>query len=180
MSSGELELSAVFTRHYAGLCRFLEGMLGEPGAAQDAAQESFLRLHRHGVDRLPGDEARFWLFRVARNLALSELARRRTRHRLRDQLVRWLRGEDAGPEAALARSQNSSLARQLLAELPEHQRAVLLLREQEAMSYRDIARVLGVSEAKVKVDLFRARSAARRRWEELSGAPPAPPRRNHV
>ena len=50
---------------------------------------------------------------------------------------------------------------------PEHQRAVLLLREQEDMSYRQIARVLDISEAKVKVDLFRARTAARARWREL-------------
>jgi RNA polymerase sigma-70 factor, ECF subfamily len=181
----EREFSALFSQLHPGLCRFLSGLLGDRGAAQDLAQESFLRLHRHGVDSLPGDEARFWLYRVARNLALNELGRRRTRRRLREQLTRWLRGESASPEVALSRAQDSSLVQRLVAELPEHQRAVLLLREQEAMSYREIARVLDVSEAKVKVDLFRARTAARRRWQEMRAqhAPAsdaAPPRRNQV
>jgi RNA polymerase sigma-70 factor (ECF subfamily) len=172
MMSGERERAfcALFNQLHPGLCRFLAGLLGEHGAAQDLAQESFLRLHRHGVDRLPGDEARFWLYRVARNLALNEIGRRRTRHRLRDQLVRWLRGDDAGPEVALSRAEDTSLVQRLVAELPEYQRAVLLLREQEDMSYREIARVLEVSEAKVKADLFRARTAARRRWQEIDGA----------
>ena len=186
MSPAQEEFSAVFRQLHRGLCRFLECLLGDASGAQDVAQETFLRLHRHGVDRLPPDEVRFWVFRVARNLALHELARRRTRHRLRDQVARWLRGESASPEAALARAQDSSLAARLLAELPEDQRAVLLLREQEEMSYRDLARVLDISEAKVRVDLFRARTAVRRRWQELSSREPSPqtgpgtpPRRNH-
>ena len=52
----------------------------------------------------------------------------------------------------------------MLKEIPEHQRAALLLREQEEMSYREIAGVLGVTEGKVKVDVFRARTALRERW----------------
>jgi RNA polymerase sigma-70 factor (ECF subfamily) len=52
----------------------------------------------------------------------------------------------------------------MLKNLPEQQRAALLLREQEELSYTEIARVLGVSESKVKVDVFRARTALRERW----------------
>jgi RNA polymerase sigma-70 factor (ECF subfamily) len=50
--------------------------------------------------------------------------------------------------------------------LPEHQRAALLLREGEELSYGEIARVLCISEAKVKVDIYRARQALRRSWSE--------------
>ena len=58
----------------------------------------------------------------------------------------------------------------LLQSLPEYQRAALLLREQSEMSYREIARVLDVSESKVKVDIFRARSALRSKWKEVESA----------
>jgi RNA polymerase sigma-70 factor (ECF subfamily) len=58
----------------------------------------------------------------------------------------------------------------LLKHLPEHQRAALLLREQEEMSYREIAEVLGVSEAKVKVDVFRARTSLREKWGRKEAA----------
>jgi len=48
---------------------------------------------------------------------------------------------------------------QLLADLPEHQRAALLLREVEEMSYQEIAQVLNISESKVKIDIHRGRLA---------------------
>ena len=53
---------------------------------------------------------------------------------------------------------------EMLKLLPEQQRAALLLREQEEMSYREIAEVLCVSEAKIRVDIFRARQRMRERW----------------
>ncbi|HYL99220.1 MAG TPA: sigma-70 region 4 domain-containing protein, partial [Blastocatellia bacterium] len=56
---------------------------------------------------------------------------------------------------------DSPLLKRLLAQLPEHQRAALLLRELEEMSYQEIAKVLSVSESKVKVDIHRARIALR-------------------
>jgi RNA polymerase sigma-70 factor (ECF subfamily) len=52
----------------------------------------------------------------------------------------------------------------MLSTLPENQRVALLLREHEQLSYRDISQVLNVSESKVKVDIFRARTALRERW----------------
>jgi RNA polymerase sigma-70 factor (ECF subfamily) len=52
----------------------------------------------------------------------------------------------------------------MLQTLPEDQRTALLLREQEQLSYREIGQVLNISESKVKVDIFRARTALRERW----------------
>ena len=52
--------------------------------------------------------------------------------------------------------------------MPEDQRAALLLREQEQLSYREIGEVLNISESKVKVDIFRARAALRERWSKRS------------
>ena len=72
------EFESFFHETYPSLCRFLECMLAGGAArasAQDIAQESFLRLHNEGLGRFPEGEARFWLFRVARNAALNELSR---------------------------------------------------------------------------------------------------------
>ena len=55
----------------------------------------------------------------------------------------------------------------LLKLLPEDQRLAILLREQEDMSYQEIATILGVSESKVKVDIFRARTTLRAKWQTL-------------
>lgn len=138
--------------------------------AQDVAQESFMRLHREGLGSFPAGEARFWLYRVARNLALNELTKGTTRQRLFHRVVEAFTHRGRDPEQELEMNERKSLVLEMLKQLPEHQRAALLLREQEGMSYREIAEVLGVTEGKVKVDVFRARTTMRERWERAGAA----------
>ena len=167
MASQDEEFTSIFNGVYPSLCRFLECLLGERGVAQDITQESFLRMHRFGMYRLPQDEARFWLFRVARNLALNELSKARTRSRFSDQASSQFRGNSSSPEEDLVRAERNRMVTELLQQLAERQRAALLLREQEEMSYREIAHVLGISENSVKSDIFRARKQLRERWDEI-------------
>jgi RNA polymerase sigma-70 factor (ECF subfamily) len=172
MAREDEEFTLIFQANYAGLCRFLECMLGGRGglAAQDIAQESFMRLYKLGAGALPIAEARFWLFRVARNLALNEISRQETRGKL-VRRVRELFGQrEPDPAENLEHEERRQALLKLLKTLPEHQRAALLLREQEEMSYREIARVLNISESKVKVDIFRARTSLRARLNELVNA----------
>lgn len=169
MASRDAEFARFFDEFYPSLCRFLEcllgGVRGGAGAtAQDIAQDAFLQLHRAGFDKFPAGEARFWLFRVARNLALNELTKRQTRLRLFDRVVESFRAHVPGPQEEFEMAERKARVLEMLKTLPEHQRAALLLREQEEMSYKEIATVLNVSEAKVKVDIFRARTALRQRW----------------
>ena len=167
MASEDEEFASMFHEFYPSLCRFLECLLGGRGAqgtAQDIAQESFLQLHNKGLRSLPEGEARFWLYRVARNFAMNELNRRQTRYRLFDKVVDAFRAHVPTPEEEFEMSERKGLVIDMLKTLPEQQRAALLLREQEEMSYKEIASVLNVSESKVKVDVFRARTALRERW----------------
>jgi DNA-directed RNA polymerase specialized sigma24 family protein len=99
MASQDEEFTSIFKEVYANLYRFLECLLGERSAAQDMAQESFLRLHRFGLYRLPPNEARFWLFRVARNLVLNEMQKNQTRMRLSAKAAGVFRGRAPDPEA---------------------------------------------------------------------------------
>jgi RNA polymerase sigma factor (sigma-70 family) len=165
MANTDAEFAEVFNEYYPSLCRFLECLLGgASGAAQDIAQESFMQLYRTGFERIVREEVRFWLFRVARNFALNELNRRGTRARLFGKVVDVFRAETPSPAERLEAAERRELILGLLKHLPEHQRAALILREQEEMSYSEIARVLNVSAGKVKVDIFRARTTLRARW----------------
>ncbi len=174
MASRDEEFARFFDEFYPSLCRFLACLLSGQGAgaasAQDIAQDAFLRLHREGFEKFPAGEARFWLFRVARNLALNELGKRRTRNRLFDRVVSTFRTHAPSPAEEFELAERKERIAEMLKTLPEHQRAALLLREQEEMSYREIADVLSVSEAKVKVDIFRAREAMRECWARAQNA----------
>lgn len=163
--ASEDEFTMLFEEFYPSLCRFLECLLGGHAAvAQDLAQESFLQLHRTAWGKLPPGEARFWLYRVARNFALNEFRRSQTRHRLFDRVMTSMHSQSRTPEEEYERLERRELVLEMLQSLPEDQRAALLLREQEQMSYREIGHVLNISESKVKIDIFRARTALRECW----------------
>jgi RNA polymerase sigma-70 factor (ECF subfamily) len=163
--ASEDEFTMLFQEFYPSLCRFLECLLGGRAAvAQDLAQESFLQLHRTVWGTLPPNEARFWLYRVARNFALNEFRRGQTHQRLFDRVVEAMRPKTRNPEQEYETQEREDLVHSMLKGLPEDQRTALLLREQEQLSYREIAEVLEVSESKVKTDIFRARTALRARW----------------
>ncbi len=165
MASEDEEFTMLFKDFYPSLCRFLECLLGGRAAlAQDLAQESFLQLHRTAWGTVPPQEARFWLYRVARNFALNEFRKGQTRHRLFDRVVDVMRPRTRTPEEEYELQERQQLVIDMMQSLPEDQRVALLLREQEQLSYREIGQVLSVSESKVKVDIFRARSALRERW----------------
>jgi RNA polymerase sigma factor (sigma-70 family) len=167
MASEDEEFTMLFQDFYPSLCRFLECLLGGRAAlAQDLAQESFLQLHRTAWTTLPPAEARFWLYRVARNFALNEFRRGQTRYRLFDRMVEVMRPRTRNPEEEYETKERRQLLLEMWQSLPEDQRAALLLREQEQLSYREIGQVLNVSESKVKVDIFRARTSLRETWSK--------------
>jgi RNA polymerase sigma-70 factor (ECF subfamily) len=169
MASQDDEFTMLFQDFYPSLCRFLECLLGgRAPLAQDLAQESFLQLHRTAWGTLPPGEARFWLYRVARNMAINEFRKTHTRYRLFDRVVEAMRPAARNPEQEYETRERKEMVLEMLRTLPEDQRTALLLREQEQLSYREIGQVLNISESKVKVDIFRARAALRERWSKKS------------
>jgi RNA polymerase sigma-70 factor (ECF subfamily) len=165
MASHDEEFTMLFQEFYPSLCRFLECLLGDRvELAQDLAQESFLQLHRTAWETVPHGEARFWLYRVARNFAINEFRKSHTRYRLFDRVAEVMTPRTRNPEQEYETQERKALVLNMLNTLPEDQRVALLLREHEQLSYKDISQVLNVSESKVKVDIFRARAALRERW----------------
>jgi RNA polymerase sigma-70 factor (ECF subfamily) len=122
--------------------------------ADDVLQEAMLRAYRH-FGGLRG-EARPWLLAVVRNACWSWLQANRPAdvEPLDDDIA-----DDSlpGPEAALARTLDRRRLNEAIAALPAQFREVLVLRELEDLSYRDIARVAGIPIGTVMSRLARAR-----------------------
>jgi RNA polymerase sigma-70 factor (ECF subfamily) len=152
---------AVFDGVYPGLSRYLECLLGRSGVAQEVAQEAFVRLYRLGPGHVAQGEERFWLYRVATNLARNDMRRSRVRERLAAAAAALFAPRGADPHAAAERAGEHDRLVAALARLPDGQRAAFLLREHEGLRYDEIAAALGVSLAKIKVDIHRARRALR-------------------
>jgi RNA polymerase sigma-70 factor (ECF subfamily) len=132
-----------------------------PVMAEDIAQEAFVRAHRALASFRGESQFRSWLYRIATNLALNAVQRRREypADTLPDQPT------DRDP-ASLA--ENSALRAELedaIAQLPEKLKEPLVLREYGGMSYQAIADSLGLPINTVRTRILRARRSLRDRME---------------
>ena len=137
------------------LARYL---LRDPHEAEDAVQEAFLRAMRH-FDGLRGADGRAWLLSIVRNSCFTLLRRRRAGgEKLEfDEEVHSHEREDSEPETELAGTLAAESVRGALGRLAVEFREVIVLRELEGLSYKEIAQVAGVPIGTVMSRLARAR-----------------------
>ena len=133
--------------------------------ADDVLQDAMLRAYR-AFDDVRGDNVRAWLLTIVRNCWRRRAvdARRRGHEPLPGDEERPVAFEGPGPEDEAVRASDRRRLDQVIAELPEDFRAVLILREMEDMSYREIAKVTGVPIGTVMSRLARARGLLKDHW----------------
>lgn len=149
--------------HADGLKGFAARMLGDSIAAEDVAQDSFLALYRH-IEQVPPAAYRPWLYRVARNLCLDQIRRRKFKLSLfgdlaRDddqQFVPSDTDNQRPDQLAETREANDQIER-AIEQLPAKFREAFLLCEVEGLSYEDASAILGCPVKTVSTRLFRAR-----------------------
>lgn len=147
-------------RHREGVVNVVYRMCGDAHLAEDAAQEAFVRAWQRLHAYRPRSPFRNWVYRIAVNAALDVL--RRQRETL-DVDTLPLATPNQGPEAALESKERSEQVRQAVLALPPASRGVLVLREYEELSYREIADTLNVPIGTVMSRL----SYARKRLREM-------------
>jgi len=126
-------------------------------AAEDLCQESFFRLYERSMVFPNNEEAKYWLIRVVKNAALNYAKRKERERKAYQRAFREdFRQEESG-EKLLVKKETSEEVKKALDKLPENLRMVLILKEYADMNYKEIGKVLGISEGNVKVRVFRAR-----------------------
>jgi|SRR5579862_807826 len=135
--------------------------------ARDAAQQVFLRLHRH-LGRLDENRAfAAWLYRVTVNVC-RDIHRTRA---ARPTVPLDQAGEVAGAsesDQSLVRSEQNRMIHAALAALPEKERAAVVLRDLEGLTTREVARILGSSEGTVRSQISHARLKMRKHMRRSS------------
>ena len=143
-------------RHQAAVYRVGLRMLDSPPDAQDVTQETFVRAWR-SLDRFRGESSvSTWLYRIVTRRCLDLITARRPANKFDESQI-----EPAGADLSQDAEHRAQLRAVVnaIAGLPADQRAVLVLREFEGLSYEQLAEVLGTSVAAVKGRLHRARLA---------------------
>jgi RNA polymerase sigma-70 factor (ECF subfamily) len=171
-SATSASFEAFFRQHEQQIFSYLWRMTGDEQAAYDLSQEAFLRAWRH-FDRLQGYELPAgWLFRVATNLALKHV---RHHHVVAGLVVTSLQASASAAEPSAPDSTASvaedDFVREILLDLLLRPRAVLVLHDVHGFTAAEIAGMLAMTHAAVKMMLCRAREQFRARYLHLEAHP---------
>jgi RNA polymerase sigma factor (sigma-70 family) len=156
---------AVMLPHLDAAYNLARWLSGSPTDADDVVQEAFLRAFRF-FDGYEGDNPRAWLLAIVRNTWFTEWRRQHNRAdstpyddslNVDDQLPGWADESGEDPEKLAVRQDETELVHRALATLPVEYREVIVLRELEDMSYKDVAAVAGIPLGTVMSRLSRAR-----------------------
>ena len=155
MSARSDVVERLFTAHRTALLQYLTRLLHSAEDAEEIVQETYIRvLKLDDLSHLDSEVRRF-LFRIATNLARDRFRQRKARahdaHVPFDMLE--LEGSSEGPEEIVDWDAGMVVLKQALLDLPPRHRQVFLLHVTENMSYRTIAKHLGVSTKTVERDL---------------------------
>ena len=161
-------------RYRTPLVRYFYRLVRDQALAEDLAQEAFLRVYNARHRYRPDARFTTWLYRIATNLALNAIRDAKGRQ-LQDTANSGEEGETsfefvdtrASVEQEMIETDRGRMIREAIESLPENQRAAVILHKYQDVDYRQIAKVLKVSESAVKSLLFRAYETLRVRLEPL-------------
>jgi RNA polymerase sigma-70 factor (ECF subfamily) len=172
MTDSEVELSQGLAAHREPIFRYIRGIVRDSAAAEDLTQETLLRAHRKLSTLEDPAKLGTWLYRIATNICHDRFRQASYRNRP-ESLHQENEGNDeasgAGDPAdtsprldkVMEQQEMSSCVQSYLMGLSDPYRAVILLHDAEGMTNPEIAEMLGVSLATVKIRVHRAREKLR-------------------
>ena len=162
---GDLDaFGEIVRRHQTSAWRAAYRLLGDAAEAEDAAQDAFLKILDAAPRYRPTASFRTYLYRVVTRVCLDRLKKKRPIYVDRPPPCA---SDDPSPPDVLAHREDETAIRRALDALPPRQRAVLILRHFEDLSYQEIADAMDTSVKAVERLLARARDALRPRLKEF-------------
>lgn len=131
-------------------------LVNDHDQADEVTQEVFVKVYR-ALSNFRGDASVYtWLYRITVNVALNSLRRQRVREFLRIDEFFELPSEEEQPDKIVERDEQKKIIEEAIANLPEKQKAVFILRYYEELSYEDISTILKTSVGGLKANYFHA------------------------
>jgi len=148
------------------LRRFIQGMVRNPHDSEDLAQEAFLRFLNHPQDFTDVKQLRNYLFQIAHNLAITKVTSAPSRREENVEEFPEVRTEEHSTRN-LMRLEEREQVKELLYALPSQQRKVVVLKNWEDLTFREIADILGLAEGTVKAHYFFALRKMKKTMEDM-------------
>lgn len=164
-------LEALYWRHAERVWRYARYFSGNEDAAAEIVQETFVRVSRN-LHAFEG-RARFttWLYTVVRSAAIDVTTKlRKAPKQAEDEQMSRVPAQDSEPMDGLIDAETREAVRDAVTRLPENEREAVIMCELQELPLRDACEVLGWSESRLKVTLYRARRRLRSMLGSYVGA----------
>lgn len=149
----------LYERHHLSVLNIAYRLLGNRDAAEDIAQEVFVKLYASPRSYRPTAKFTTWLYRITYNACIDEMRRSKNTARLSEEGGKSTSDTGISPESASELNELALAVQSAITSLPEKQRAAVVLQRYENLSYQEIAAVLKTSVSSVESLLFRARES---------------------
>lgn len=164
-ADGTLAFTQIYHCYKHRVYAYCYRLLRHPQNAEDATQETFLKIHRSlnqlsNVESLPA-----WILTIARNEAFTIHRRIKPADQL--ETVEEDLWDIVTPLETMVRKEKSEIVHQCLMELRSSYREILVLREYEQLSYKEISDVTGLTISAVKSAIFKGRKAMGKRLDSI-------------
>ncbi|HWT75814.1 MAG TPA: RNA polymerase sigma factor [Mobilitalea sp.] len=151
------EFDKIYDNNKNAIYSYLYYMSKDVEDAEDLCQETFLKIYRNLKSFRDNSNERAWCITIARNTFLTWIRKKKLKFADGEDIDQIPSEGSNSPEARIIRQEESKLIKTVLLQLKEEYRTVLLLRDFEELSYKEIGIITGLSESAVKIRIFRAR-----------------------
>jgi len=164
-------LADLVCEHTRMIYRIAYAVLRSHHDAEDATQETFVRVLRYQSKLATVEDPKTWLARIAWRVAVDRSRQRRRKHEIMEEPQRpfdEIPSSETPADDSIVGAQFSELLEKLIAALPEKLRDPLILSSVEEMSPREVAVTLGINEAAVRSRVFRARQILKEKLSQCT------------
>ena len=147
-------LGILGNRHHGAVYRVALSILSDESAAQDVAQDAFIKGFQAMVGFRGEASFRTWILTIAANEARGVIRRIRRRKETAIDLAAPVQSEDKGPDETAVIASEAARARRMMEQLPEKQRLSVVFRIDEGLSFKEVGEMIGSSEGAARVNYF--------------------------
>ncbi|MCQ2374250.1 MAG: RNA polymerase sigma factor [Phascolarctobacterium sp.] len=132
-------------------------IVNDEEAAEDLAHDSLIKANEKNLVFPSLNDAKYWLIRVVKNASINYVKRKDRERKAYEKVLYEDNRKSENGETDYLKQEAIAKAKEALKKLPKNLQDVLLLREYADLNYKEIGKVLGITEGNVKVRIFRAR-----------------------
>lgn len=153
----ETRFHRVYKEVFPIIARVTTRITNSREAAEEVCHEAFIRYYNR-LDQIPDEpQAKYWLIRVSKNLALNYIKRKKREKKAYERLLKEPKREQKSGETITLQKETRQEVQEALEKIPEKYRVILIMKEYGDLSYKEIGEALGLTEGNVKVRAFRGR-----------------------